>query len=226
MAHAHGPTGRSPLLRRRLRLLLLPSNAGDAPFLPQLAADLTPTEEARNLAGVHGLLAQLDAVDFRRPAWYVADVPKAELVRMQEEAGERPLADAPAASSSVPGVRAKAAAASGSLPPALEALLVTARGRAGVVFARQMTRAMCWLVPCPEAHLLLLDWVWGGGRPAPVLGAMLDSLAGGKLEAVRRLAFAQMIVSAQAKGAVGAARTCPCWCRSVTTSRRSASPRR
>ena len=66
-----------------------------------------------------------------------------------------------------------------------------------------MTRAMCWLVPCPEAHLLLLDWVWGGGRPAPVLGAMLDSLAGGKLEAVRRLAFAQMIVSAQAKGAVG-----------------------
>ena len=180
-----------------------PSNVGDAPFLPQLAADLTPTEEARNLAGVHGLLAQLDAVDFRRPAWYVADVPKAELVRMQEEAGERPLADAPAASSSVPGVRAKAAAASGSLPPALEALLVTARGRAGGGFARQMTRAMCWLVPCPEAHLLLLDWVWGGGRPAPVLGAMLDSLAGGKLEAVRRLAFAQMIVSAQAKGAVG-----------------------
>ena len=180
-----------------------PSNVGDAPFLPQLAADLTPTEEARNLAGVHGLLAQLDAVDFRRPAWYVADVPKAELVRMQEEAGERPLADAPAASSSVPACAPRRRRRPGSLPPALEALLVTARGRAGGGPARQMIRAMCWLVPCPEAHLLLLDWVWGGGRPAPVLGAMLDSLAGGKLEAVRRLAFAQMIVSAQAKGAVG-----------------------
>lgn len=181
------------------------SSSSSSPFLPQLAADLTPTEEARDLAGVHGLLAQLDAVDFRRPAWYVADVPKAELVRMQEAAGERPLASSPASSSSTAGVRAKAAAAasSGSLPPALEALLVTARGRAGGGPARQFTRAMCWLVPCPEAHLLLLDWVWGGGRPAPVLGAMLDSLAGGKLEAVRRLAFAQMIVSAQAKGAVG-----------------------
>ena len=180
------------------------SSSSSSPFLPQLAAELTPTEEARDLAGVHGLLAQLDAVDFRRPAWYVADVPKAELVRMQEAAGERPLASSPA-SSSTAGVRAKAAAAasSGSLPPALEALLVTARGRAGGGPARQFTRAMCWLVPCPEAHLLLLDWVWGGGRPAPVLGAMLDSLAGGKLEAVRRLAFAQMIVSAQAKGAVG-----------------------
>ena len=181
------------------------SSSSSSPFLPQLAADLTPTEEARDLAGVHGLLAQLDAVDFRRPSWYVADVPKAELVRMQEAAGERPLASSPASSSSTAGVRAKAAAAasSGSLPPALEALLVTARGRAGGGPARQFTRAMCWLVPCPEAHLLLLDWVWGGGRPAPVLGAMLDSLAGGKLEAVRRLAFAQMIVSAQAKGAVG-----------------------
>ena len=106
------------------------SSSSSSPFLPQLAADLTPTEEARDLAGVHGLLAQLDAVDFRRPAWYVADVPKAELVRMQEAAGERPLASSPASSSSTAGVRAKAAAAasSGSLPPALEALLVTARG--------------------------------------------------------------------------------------------------
>ena len=39
--------------------------------------------------------------------------------------------------------------------------------------------------------------------PSPVLGAMLDSLAGGNIIAASRLAFAQMIVSAQAKGAVG-----------------------
>ena len=81
--------------------------------------------------------------------------------------------------------------------------MVTAKGRAGGGPLRQATRAVCWLVPCPEAHLLLLDWVWGGGRPAPVLGALLDSLAGGNIIAARRLAFAQMIVSAQAKGAVG-----------------------
>lgn len=89
------------------------------------------------------------------------------------------------------------------MPPALEALVVTARGRAGGGPLRQATRGLCWFVPCPEAHLLLLDWVWGGGRPAPVLGAMLDALAGGDITAARRLAFAQMIVSAQAKGNVG-----------------------
>lgn len=115
---------------------------------------------------------------------------------MQEEAGERRGAAASRAGRGGEDVAV-------SLPPALEALMVTARGRAGGGPVRQTARAMCWLVPCPEAHLLLLDWVWGGGRPAPVLGAMLDALAGGDLTAARRLAFAQMIVSSQAKGSVG-----------------------
>ena len=193
-----------------------------APFLPRLAVALAPTEDSRNLATVHGLRAQLDALDLTRPAWYVADMPKEELTRLREEAGEAPGASARLGSeldrrptSEIPGVVAKArslmerarlhdtANAAGALPPALEALAVAARGRAGGGPEKQLARALCWLVPCPEAHLLLLDWVWGGGRPAPVLGAMLDFLTSGQIESLRRLAFAQMIVSAQAKGAVG-----------------------
>ena len=194
----------------------------ETPFLPRLAVALAPTEDSRNLATVHGLRAQLDALDLTRPAWYVADMPKEELTRLREEAGEAPVASARLGSeldrrptSEIPGVVAKArslmerarlhdtANAAGALPPALEALAVAARGRAGGGPEKQLARALCWLVPCPEAHLLLLDWVWGGGRPAPVLGAMLDFLTSGQIESVRRLAFAQMIVSAQAKGAVG-----------------------
>ena len=194
----------------------------ETPFLPRLAVALAPTEDSRNLAYVHGLRAQLDALDLTRPAWYVADMPKEELTRAQEEAGEAAFASARRdadrrPSSEIPGVAAKARSLmdrarlekaankspTGALPPALEALAVAARGRAGGGPAKQLTRALCWLVPCPEAHLLLLDWVWGGGRPAPVLGAMLDFLTSGQIESVRRLAFAQMIVSAQAKGAVG-----------------------
>ena len=199
------------------------SRSRDA-FLPRLGVSLAPTEDSRNLAYVHGLRAQLDALDLTRPAWYVADMPKEELTRLQAEAGEASFASARAdanlrPTSQIPGVGAKAKSlldrlrggsngggngnAAGALPPALEALVIAARGRAGGGPAKQLARALCWLVPCPEAHLLLLDWVWGGGRPAPVLGAMLDALASGQIESVRRLAFAQMIVSAQAKGAVG-----------------------
>ena len=77
-----------------------PSESGSAPFgssssptsfLPTLAVDLAPTEAARDLAAVHGLRAQLDALDLRRPGWYVADIPRAELLRMQAAAGERPV---------------------------------------------------------------------------------------------------------------------------------------
>lgn len=199
-------------------------DASSFTFLPRLGVSLAPTEDSRNLAYVHGLRAQLDALDLTRPAWYVADMPKEELTRLQAEAGEASFASARAnanlrPTSQIPGVGAKAKSlfdrfrggsngggngnAAGALPPALEALVIAARGRAGGGPVKQLARALCWLVPCPEAHLLLLDWVWGGGRPAPVLGAMLDALASGQIESVRRLAFAQMIVSAQAKGAVG-----------------------
>ena len=164
------------------------------PFLPQLAVALAPTPDARRLADTHFLVPQLDALDLCGDNWYVADMPKQELARLQAEAGEASPGTGDGSAPGPPSVPAS---------PALEALVVTAKGRAGGGPLRQATRAVCWLVPCPEAHLLLLDWVWGGGRPAPVLGALLDSLAGGNIIAARRLAFAQMIVSAQAKGAVG-----------------------
>ena len=191
------------------------SSDPDAKFLPRLAAQLAPTPDARRLADTHFLVPQLDALDLCGDNWYVADMPKQELVRLQAEAGEvagRLVRDEKIkinedgdddANAAGPRPGARAPGGSTAVSPALEALVVTAKGRAGGGPLKQATRAVCWLVPCPEAHLLLLDWVWGGGRPAPVLGALLDSLAGGNIIAARRLAFAQMIVSAQAKGAVG-----------------------
>ena len=171
------------------------SDSDSDDFLPALAARLSPTPDARALAEAHGLRAQLDALDLQRDRWFVADLPRSVLMRAQVEAGER--------GAQLSRDDASAAASAAAPPPALEALVVTATGRAGGGPARQLTRSMCWLVPCPEAHLLLLDWVWGGGRPAPALGATLDAIASGDVMAARRLAFAQMIVSAQAKGAVG-----------------------
>jgi hypothetical protein len=46
-------------------------------FLPTLAVHLSPTQDARELAEVHGLCAQLDALDLRREGWFVADMSKA-----------------------------------------------------------------------------------------------------------------------------------------------------
>ena len=67
-------------------------------FLPTLAVPLAPTSDARELAAVHGLCAQLDALDLCRDGWFVADMPRAELVRLQAEAGEEagPMAMPPA----------------------------------------------------------------------------------------------------------------------------------
>jgi hypothetical protein len=89
------------------------------------------------------------------------------------------------------------------VPALIEAFLVTIIGRARTLpRAGQFARSLVWLVPCPEAHLLLLDWIWGGGRPAPVLGAMVDAISAGDIVGARKLAFAQMIVSAQGKSDV------------------------
>ena len=116
------------------------------PFLPQLAVALAPTPDARRLADTHFLVPQLDALDLCGDNWYVADMPKQELARLQAEAGE--------ASSAVAGGDGPAPAGP-SLPasPALEALVVTAKGRAGGGPLRQATRLVCWLVPCPDCLL-------------------------------------------------------------------------
>ena len=167
---------------------------GDAPKLFRLGTELAPTREARALARAHGLEAQLDVLDARQEGWFVADVTREELIALREEAGEIPVASG----------SGRSASPTRTLPPALEALAVTAFGRAGARDpARLFTRLGCWLVPCPEAHLLLLDWVWAGGRPSEVLGALVDCCASGDLLGARRLAFAQMIVSAQARGPAG-----------------------
>ena len=173
----------------------------------RLSEALAPTAEARALANAHGLRAQLDALDARARGWYVADVTREELIALRREAGEM---TAKTAEETTRNAKRSAVSMGGNLPPALEALAVTAFGRASEGDpARLFARLSCWFVPCPEAHLLLLDWVWAGGRPSEVLGAMVDCCASGDLESARRLAFAQMIVSAQAEGPAGGGSTEP-----------------
>ena len=69
------------------------------------------------------------------------------------------------------------------VPALVEAFLVTGcRSLRESYLEPGNWRELCvWLVPCLEAHLLLLDWVWGGGRPAPVLGAMVDAISAGDI---------------------------------------------
>ena len=151
--------------------------------LPRLKVSLSPTDEARRLAASHGLIAQLDAIDFKKPNWYLADCSSNELEKMKADMS---LEEADTEAFRVPAL--------------IEAFLVTIVGRARTLpRAGQFARSLVWLVPCPEAHLLLLDWIWGGGRPAPVLGAMVDAISAGDIVGARKLAFAQMIVSAQGK---------------------------
>jgi len=180
--------------------------------LRQLACALAPTEEARELARAHGLRAQLDAMDARANGWFIADVTREELLAMRKDAGEIANDGRTMVLKSTNAVfdGKTSVVNAGNLPPALEALVVTATGRASSGDpVRLFTRASCWFVPCPEAHLLLLDWVWGGGRPSNVLGALVDCCAAGEFEDARKLAFAQMIVSAQATGPVGGGTTAP-----------------
>ena len=157
----------------------------------RLRVDLAPTPEARALARAHGLRAQMDALDAKSEGFYVADVTREELIALREEAGEL---GSTRAKETARNERASAATSGGTaLPPALEAMAVTALGRAsGGDPGKIIARLSCWFVPCPEAHLLLLDWVWAGGRPSNVLGAMVDCCASGDLESARRLAFAQI----------------------------------
>ena len=154
--------------------------------LPRLKVSLSPTDEARRLAASHGLVAQLDAIDFKKPNWYLADCSSNELEKMK-------------ASMTLDEQDTEAF----RVPALLEAFLVTIIGRARTLpRAAQFARTLVWLVPCPEANLLLFDWIWAGGRPAPVLGAMVDAISAGDIVGARKLAFAQMIVSAQGKNDV------------------------
>lgn len=152
----------------------------------RLAVEYAPTPATRALALSHGLVAQLDALPLTRESWRLADLSRQELARLRDAQGEAEPAARPAV---------------------LEALDVALAGRARVGAGRQVVRLACWMLPCPELQLLLLDWVWAGGRPAPVLGPLIDVLARLDVLSARRLAFAQVLVSSQAESAAGGSST-------------------
>jgi len=175
----------------RLLFELITARANTAPDGEgrMLVGAVGPTEEARALAQAHGLCAQLDALDLSRPGWHVADMTTEEIAEVRARQGMSG------------GTRAADnGGVISSTSVGWEAFLVLLRGRVpGAGPLRLTLRAVCFLLPCPEAHLLLFDWVLGGGggRPAPTLGALLDLISSGDFFGARRLAFAQMVVSSQ-----------------------------
>jgi hypothetical protein len=64
-------------------------------------------------------------------------------------------------------------------------------------------RGVLWLVPCPELGILMLDWARQypeAGGLSSVLPVMLELGIAGNLDGMKRLAFAQLLVSGQSDG--------------------------
>jgi len=144
-----------------------------------------PTAQQIQTAGAYGLTSQLQSMDCFREGWYLADLEKEEVQKLQERAQE-----------AVWGASAWGSCAQ-NITDALR-LLVGGRSRGTV--KDKLVRALLWITPCPEAGLLLLDWAWQGGRPAPILLPLASALLALDYPASQKLVFAQDLVSGQASG--------------------------
>lgn len=124
-------------------------------------------------------------MDCSGEGWYLADLEKEEVQKLQERAKEAVWG----------------ASAWGSLAQNItDALRLLVGGRSGGTAKNKLVRALLWITPCPEAGLLLLDWAWQGGRPAPILLPLASALLALDYPASKKLAFAQDLVSSQASG--------------------------
>lgn len=152
---------------------------------------------ADGLAQQYNLSLQLDRLDLLRDNWFIADLSKEVIDKLE---GER---------MSLTNNRFLASQIGG-------------RGFSERITLRNfflsdstfitLLRLLSWLLPCPEAAILLLDWSRMSPRPGglpPVLVPMFENLLAGDLEEARKLAFAQQLLSGlpDAGGWGGAARS-------------------
>lgn len=150
-----------------------------------LKQKMFPTAQQIQTANAYGLTSQLQSMDCSGEGWYLADLEKEEVQKLQERAKEAVWG----------------ASAWGSLAQNItDALRLLVGGRSGGTAKNKLVRALLWITPCPEAGLLLLDWAWQGGRPAPILLPLASALLALDYPASKKLAFAQDLVSSQASG--------------------------
>eukprot|EP00963_Diacronema_lutheri_P013461 scaffold2636_cov340-Pavlova_lutheri.AAC.123 len=144
-----------------------------------------PTAQQIEMASAYGLKSQIQSMDCCREGWYLADLEKEVVQKLQENAREAVWGSSPAQ------------LLAGNM---VEALRLLVEGRSSGAMKSKLVRALLWITPCPEAGLLLLDWARQGGRPAPVLLPLASTLFALDLPTSRKLAFAQDLVSGQAIG--------------------------
>ena len=148
----------------------------DASGARRLAEPLRATAEQRQLAARQGLAPQVDELDMCRPHWVLADVSRDELQSLE--------ADADARGAGAPNL-------------GLEAARTVALGHRGLGRAAWL-RPFAWLLPAPEAALLLDDWVSSGGAaPAPILAALAQALLRLDVPTASQLSFAQTLASGE-----------------------------
>ncbi|KAA8498047.1 hypothetical protein FVE85_5632 [Porphyridium purpureum] len=139
---------------------------------------LFPTLQARQLAAQYGLVCQLDELDPYALGFFVADMTHEELAASLGASWQQEFRD-----------RSR-------LMEAIQACWRPRWEPSPSVWSRG-ARALLWLLPGPELPLILFDWILQGGQPAPILTALLDAFTRFDLLAVRRLVFAQLLVSEQ-----------------------------
>ncbi|KAG5190787.1 hypothetical protein JKP88DRAFT_352559 [Tribonema minus] len=176
------------------------STAIGADGLRRVTADMQPTEGQVALARSYGLAPQMMCLDLRRHQhWVLADMSRERLQALQRESGE-----------AVWGERLGIVE---HMQEVGKALVVgrTADGRVlpkffltgGLNASALALRALMWLMPCPEAQVMLLDWAraWpAAGGVSAVLSAVIDRVLAGDIATAKKLAFAQQLVSGQRSG--------------------------
>ena len=142
----------------------------------RLTQRMNPALDQLQLAARHGLQAQLEALDYMKDSWVLADMERSAIRRLQLQRGEGPPPNA------------LQAAMAGWGPGNMQAVPSE--------IIRTWLRLPLWLVPCPEGAMLALDWALSSrGLVSEVLTALVDSAAKLDLRAVQKLAYAQLLVS-------------------------------
>ena len=120
--------------------------------------------------------AQLEALDYMKDKWVLADMERSAIHRLQSQRGEGP-------------------------PPNLLQAAMAGWGPGNMQtvpsdIIRTWLRLPLWLVPCPEGAMLALDWALSSrGLVSEVLTAMVDGAAKLDVRVVSKLAYAQLLVS-------------------------------
>lgn len=153
----------------------------DATGERRLAIDLQAAPGLASMAARNRLATQVGALDCRRDErWVLADVSRRQLAVQESRLRGESMPYASAAGGGLIGSQLRALFSSG--PSTRPAPL----------------RLLLFLLPAPEAALLLDDWISSGGAtPAPVLRALADAISRLDLGLASRLSFAQTLASGE-----------------------------